>query len=235
MKLKKLILTAILLMIIFNSDAQVDYTSFKGDIIKIDLGLNLQNVFFKEYGNERFNRFEDTILINKKNTLNTPENTLISYYSASNKESYKEIFKGDLIKISSNKLKNRKKSDTLQNAIRFIHRLTFDYKNKPVTFFKYKLLKDSILSAPKLLVMEKQADNSWIIIINSSFESTKYAIKHITSKGFWQFISNHDDVKYPEINKLKPLVQDSNGILDIEKLGQVIKNNQTALKKYLDN
>lgn len=216
-------------------NAQIDYSEFKGEKIKTSLEVNLENSHFKQYGSEFMQKYIEINIKNKKNTLNTPENTLISYYSASNKESYKEIFKGDLIKISSNKLKNRKKSDTLQNAIRFIHRLTFDYKNKPVTFFKYKLLKDSILSAPKLLVMEKQADNSWIIIINSSFESTKYAIKHITSKGFWQFISNHDDVKYPEINKLKPLVQDSNGILDIEKLGQVIKNNQTTLKKYLDN
>ena len=215
-------------------NAQIDYSEFKGKKIKTSLEVNLENAHFKQYGSEFMQKYIEINIKNKKNTLNTPENTLISYYSASNK-SYKELFKGDLIKISSNELKNRKKSDTLQSTIRFIHRLTFDYKNKPVTFFKYKLLKDSILSTPKLLVMEQQADNSWIIINSSSFENTKYAIKHITSKGFWQFISNYDDVRYPEINKLKPLVQDSKDVLDIEKLGEVLKNNQTALKKYLDN
>ncbi|MEC3908210.1 hypothetical protein VOI54_14360 [Tamlana sp. 2201CG12-4] len=56
----------------------------------------------------------------------------------------------------------------------------------------------------------------------------------LSNKSFWQFYNNENNSKYPEINKLKPLVKDANGILNIEKLGKVIKENKDSLSKYLD-
>lgn len=57
----------------------------------------------------------------------------------------------------------------------------------------------------------------------------------LSNETFWQFYNNEDDSRYPEINKLKPLVKDANGVLNIEKLAKVLKENKGVLSKYLDD
>lgn len=230
--------TLIIIIITFtvNLSAQTNYETFKGEKVNVSLNLDLQNSFFKEYGNAFMNRYIEIKLKNKKNDLSTPENTLISYYSATNKKQLKELFiDKPTTNLSELISKNKTKSDTLQSTIRFIHRLTFDYQNKPITFFKYKLIKDSIASSPKLLVMQKQDTKFWKIISNSNFKDIEYAIKKIKTSAFWKFINNRKDKEHPEIEKLKSQVQDGKGVLYIEKLGEVLKKNQSKLKQYLDN
>jgi hypothetical protein len=50
----------------------------------------------------------------------------------------------------------------------------------------------------------------------------------------FKFYNNRDNPKYPEINKLKPQVKDGAGVLNIEKLAQVLNENKSQLQKYLD-
>jgi len=57
----------------------------------------------------------------------------------------------------------------------------------------------------------------------------------LPNDAFWEFYNSKDNLDYPEINKLKPLVQGSKGILNIEKLGEVLKKNKSTLAKYLDD
>lgn len=49
---------------------------------------------------------------------------------------------------------------------------------------------------------------------------------------FWQFYNSYNDIRYPEINKLKPLIKDAKGVLDIEKFAEVLKANKETLAKY---
>ncbi len=50
----------------------------------------------------------------------------------------------------------------------------------------------------------------------------------------FEFYNQGDNPDYPEINKLKPQVKDENGVLNIEKLAKVLKENKAALAEYLE-
>lgn len=56
----------------------------------------------------------------------------------------------------------------------------------------------------------------------------------INFEVFINLYSGKKSDKFPEINKLKPLIQDANGNLNIEKLVKVIKENKSSLSKYLE-
>lgn len=62
-----------------------------------------------------------------------------------------------------------------------------------------------------------------------------YIIRNLGIDLFWQFYNSDDDNDFPKINKLKPLVKDTNGVLNIDKLAKVIKDNKSLLSEYLDN
>ncbi|MDY0779354.1 hypothetical protein [Tenacibaculum sp. IB213877] len=84
---------------------------------------------------------------------------------------------------------------------------------------------------------KEEKENQKLIFF--SYESKKLLelfinISKLSNNSFWQFYNDIDDEKFPEINKLKPLVKDANGVLNIEKLAQVIKDNKASLRKYLD-
>lgn len=235
MKALKVILTLLFVNSIYWLNAQIDYKSFKGEKVNTSIELKLKNVFFKVYGNERFDSFEEFIVKNNNLSKDYPENLLHLLYSVDNKRDYSAIFKGKTPKITSKELQDRSLSDTLINQIRLIHRLTFDYNSHSLAFLKYKRFKDSISYSSELIALEKDLNTAtWKIIVESEFPNTEYAIKRLKSSAFWQFFNRHNDDDYPKINVLKPMVQDSNGILDIEKLGEVIKKNKTQLSDYLD-
>ena len=60
------------------------------------------------------------------------------------------------------------------------------------------------------------------------------SILKLQGKSFIEFYSSENNSKYPEINKLKPLVKDADGVLIIYKLAEVIEQNKASLSKYLD-
>lgn len=229
-----LLLILILFAFKFYGQDQIDYKKFEGFSVQTTKYLILNNVFFKEYGNERFDKFEDRYLRKKQISDRTPENLLISYYSLTSKSEIKKITKSNKVDFSKGELERRSSSDSLMKPIRFFHRLTFDYQKTPITFFKYRFIKDSIPSKPKILVMKKEGQQ-WMIYDDHSFENISFAIQHLKTFAFWEFFNLQDNPDYPELNKFKSIVQDSNGILNIEKLSKVIKENQSVLNKYLDN
>lgn len=51
---------------------------------------------------------------------------------------------------------------------------------------------------------------------------------------FWQFYNDIDDVKYPEINRLKPLIKDADGTLNLFKLAEIIEKNKSSLSIYFN-
>lgn len=57
-------------------------------------------------------------------------------------------------------------------------------------------------------------------------------ILRLIPDAFWEFYNTTDSAKVPEINTLKNSSNDSNHILNIEKLATVISNNENRLKEY---
>ena len=235
MKYNVTILRLFIIGLWFNANSQIDYGSFEGEPVKTSIELNLKNVFFKEYSNERFKRFEELIVKNDVQSTGSPIEVLHSMYSASNQDDYKSLFIGKPTKISTKELEKRKLSDTLANKLRLIHRLTFDYDGSPIAFLKYKKFKDSLNYTSELVTLRKQKDSEqWFLVSQTEFPGTEYAIKTLKGEGFWQFFNRHDEEKHPKINKYKPQVQDSDGVLDIEKLGEFLMVNKGSLSEYID-
>ena len=100
------------------------------------------------------------------------------------------------------------KVNTLNNDFQIIK----FYDAKSVIKTNYQVLNNDIVKKNSLLT----------VLMKINFEV------------FINFYSNEKSKNYPEINKLKSLVQDANGVLNIEKLAKVIKENKTNLSKYLE-
>lgn len=56
----------------------------------------------------------------------------------------------------------------------------------------------------------------------------------INFEAFVNFYSNETNKKFPEVVALRPSVKDSDGALNINKLGEIIEKNKVKLAKYLD-
>ena len=85
------------------------------------------------------------------------------------------------------------------------------------------------------IFIAKEYNNQWEEIKKSCYPSLEVILKNADSKMFWQFYSKEDDIKYPNINKLKLLTKDENGVLNIKKLAKVLEENKSVLAKYLNN
>lgn len=92
---------------------------------------------------------------------------------------------------------------------------------------KVKILK--FYNTTTLIFLDERLTN--ISLINERLIKILYALD---LEAFMSFYSSKDMKKHSEINKLKPLVKDANGVLNIEKLAEVIKQNKASLSKYLD-
>jgi hypothetical protein len=113
--------------------------------------------------------------------------------------------------------------------------LKYKYREKNIDkiFFKYLITENNLQKY--VTTMYKKTD----VIINdtptNTYDETILSLfKLISANVFIQFSNNNDNPKYPVINKLKPLVKDADGVLNIYKLAEVIEKNKASLSKYLD-
>lgn len=60
-----------------------------------------------------------------------------------------------------------------------------------------------------------------------------YATQHLKSDVFWEFY-NRKESKMPIIQKYRPQVRDQRGILNLDKLGEVMQNNQSEIRSFCD-
>lgn len=139
-------------------------------------------------------------------------------------------------------LKNSKIEDV------FINKLKSDYLNK--SFFEVNSKKQaSFLTIKSMFKFKFNRKEVALICYTENSEKEKKVflseksvylsnifkeVSKLSSESFWQFYNSIDAPKFPEINKLKPLVKDANGVLNIEKLATVLEENKATLAKYLD-
>lgn len=117
----------------------------------------------------------------------------------------------------------------------------------PLCSFKYSINSTEFNFIKYILNNENQTNTEtkvFVINNNDIHEYTTFdmnnsvileVIKVLKSDAIIQFSNGENNPEYPEINKLKPLVKDANGILNIEKLAEVINKNKEDLSKYLEN
>ena len=209
--MKKFLLVSLILVITsaYSFGQNIDYSKFKGKKIKVNQITQVNKPFIYDYQ------------VNSSNGLDS-----LIFDMIPNKTAEK-------ILTESNKNLFLKNEENKNNFLKLKYKLTFENQGDLVSIIKYNEVKDSIISLPKSIVLIK-TNNIWKKINSENTKTIEYVVRNLSIESFWQFYNNEDDSRFPEINKLKPLVKDANGVLNIEKLGKVIKKNKSVLSKYLD-
>jgi hypothetical protein len=122
--------------------------------------------------------------------------------------------------ISSNFFVQEK---SFKNYLKIKSKLSFIWNGERIILINYKTVND------------KDEKNNLIFCTNKSFDlSILKSILNLSNDSFWQFYNSENNLNYPEINNLKPLVKDADGVLNIYKLAEVIEKNKVLLSKYMD-
>lgn len=196
------------LFISINTFSQkIDFTKFKGETVIINQQFRLDKSSLFDYETNSKNG-KDSI-IKKVIPQNSPEQLIVA--------KHKNIF------ISENN----------NNYLRLIYNISFYQKNSKVIIINYKVFENGLLSKAKSLIIE-QTKNEYKESNDVGLDGLKNLIRTMKLDTFWDFYSSKNNSKTPEINKLKSLVKDADGVLNIYKLAEVIEKNKASLSKYLD-
>jgi hypothetical protein len=116
-----------------------------------------------------------------------------------------------------------------------IHKFEYSKKETKLIFIKY-LIKTNNSNEEYLTNVFESVDGTFKQYkeLDDSDKLIKDIITVSKQEIITEFSNGEDNTEYPEINKLKALIKDANGILDIKKLAQVVKENKSTLSKYLD-
>jgi hypothetical protein len=156
-------------------------------------------------------------------------NVTDSIYTKVNSENSPE----GLLTIKFNNLLEANKESVL-NKIALFSKITLEYNQDTYCFIKFKNIENNAISKTLFFVSKKES-NVWkeYSETNKIIEKVK-SILFLKENAFSQFEISDNNPKYAEINKLKPLVKDADGVLNIYKLAEVIEKNKVTLSKYLE-
>lgn len=175
--------------------------------------------------------FEKSISQNKISTkikfINVFEFTNVYDYT---KEDNDTLMNSKIItKLPENLLRTEKEA-----SIKLLTKLKIIYNNEEHIYIKY-LLKRADISNLEIIDIVF-ANNIFLRdeSKNVSLGSVKKILNSVNAKILFEFYNKGDNNLYLEINRLKPFVKSPNGILDINKLADVIEKNKILLSKYLD-
>ena len=134
--------------------------------------------------------------------------------------------------VLSRKKKNLFNKDK-SGGINFDLKYSFYDEGNLISYIRYREVENKKPLSYELIGFVKK-EGVWVELNKNEYRNVRYVFKNLNAEIFWKFYSRKDDSKYPEINKLKPSVKDANGVLNIDMLAKVIKDNKSALAKYLD-
>jgi hypothetical protein len=124
--------------------------------------------------------------------------------------------------------------DTARNFIYPIHKLAFDYDAQKTVIVKFSVVMDSVYSAEQTLLFQSNIKNSiWEEKLIPELSNIQTAIQTLKPDSFWAFY-NSEPSGIKEIDKIKTQFKDSEGILDIDKLGAYLATKPKELEKYCD-
>lgn len=188
------------------SFSQIDYTKFEGEKSKISI--------FKEY--EYANLYD----------------------YASNSSKKDSVVSKQLLGVSPEALLTNKfntelainTKDSISFTINLVTRFKINIDNQNHTFISYTTSKTPSVRVVDFVYNDKQ----WIENTNENEQINylKVILKNVNAFILFQFYNDEDNSNYPEINRLKVLAKNKEGILDIKKLAKVIEENKVSLIKY---
>ncbi|MFL0153660.1 hypothetical protein V2687_03840 [Tenacibaculum maritimum] len=216
----------------------------------------MRNIFFIFFALTNLYVFSQKETINyKKLNGETSKIKISSKYSFSNLYDYQVNYKNyDTIvtkpyrnnRLSEHlltaKFKNKFEKnlpDAIVFSLRLISKLSIDIKDIRYEFIKFEEIDSGGFNDPKtsrIFITERQ-NNIRNEVVNKTNEVSLFEsiLKTSNVNVLFQFYNERNSKKYAEINKLKPLVKDPKGNLNIKKLAKVLEENKTLLAKYLDD
>lgn len=111
-------------------------------------------------------------------------------------------------------------------------RITLEYNLIKLYFIKFSLRENN--KKNNKIAVYQENNNSWIEPSDSKIIQKVKTILKLTNSAFSQFEIKENDSKHPEINKLKPLIRDADGTINIFKLAEIVEKNKKELAKYLE-
>lgn len=197
----------ILLLVCFKGLCQnTGYAGFSGKPVKIDHTAQLDTPYFLDYDSYQYSGFISPLI------------TEVAEKVVSDKH-------WELLAQNT--------SDSTVYTIKLSSKLSFYYQGSLVSIIKYKIKKDNYGTGVKTIQAQKQM-NKWVEVGNENIKKIEHVFGILTTEAFWQFYDTDNDSRYPEINALKYLVKDENGILNIEKLAEVVTQNKNDLEPFFE-
>ena len=116
--------------------------------------------------------------------------------------------------------------------IQLFHKMTVSNLGDDFIVIKYREIKDTVAlkTISKVFKINKE---TFVEIPNDAVGQMYEAISILKTESFRAFL-NPESTKIPEIDNIKAQFKDSEGILDIDKLGAYLKTKPAALAKYCD-
>lgn len=209
---------------------QIDYSNFKGDNVSVSLKVRLTNPSFFEYSSKKGELNFFPITMGSKSLQGSSEELVSFYYRAQTKPEINQFVSVNAVNKYSGFM--YQKNDSSKNYLGLVHKLTFDFGGLETSIIKYFELKDSVVVAYSLIQLQRN-NGSWQMVNIMELDNIEFSIRSLKTKYFWEFY-NQSESKIPIINDLRKQARIEDKILDIEKLGQLIKLNKSKLKEYCD-
>ena len=114
------------------------------------------------------------------------------------------------------------------NHIEYLHKFSFENAFDKYVILKYVLKKGNVKNFKNLILKNLNE-----LSIEPSLTNIYSAFQILKPSTFWAFY-NQDKSNIPEIDQIKAQFKDSEGILDIDKLGAYLKTKPKELAKYCD-
>lgn len=120
-----------------------------------------------------------------------------------------------------------------QASIELLTKLKIIYNNEEHIYIKYNEKVGNVSNLKIIDVLSRDGTFMKNESANVIFDPISRIMNTLNANMMFEFYNKEDNPYYPEINKLKPLVKSSNGILDFNKLADEAEKNKKALSKYL--
>lgn len=120
-----------------------------------------------------------------------------------------------------------------KNIWRLDRILFFDYENGKVAIVKITMKKDSNILGTKSFLFKVENNKCWQNFINPQLNNILFSVQYIKPGLFWTFY-NQNNSNIEAIDKIKSQFKDSEGILDIDKLGAYLRTKPKEMEKYCD-
>ena len=221
--------------------------------------LNIQKAY-SEIGKKMIDNNEDTMSLFERNNPSKKYDSIfksgiknislenininIKYIIPLENQEYCDYFYNEISEFNSKDIediieviKNKEQVDNTRDITFFpISKFKCRIRTNDLIFVKYSIQAPKGQKEIKVKVFDLKKGSFFKKNDLNNLEKKIHYILKTSKSEFINEISNaKNNPNYPEINKLKPLVKDANGVLNIDKLAKVIKDNKSLLFEYLDN